>query len=107
MPDMDRWHFVPSGKSGFESCTDSNGERALYSDESYSYCPLDRIVCVGERQMWRFYVDLGDAAPAVGIAHESGHHLQNMVDLRISNRPRPSTTRIKLTASPVPGPHGW
>jgi hypothetical protein len=86
MPDVDAWQFVPSGEYGPEGCTDSNGDRALYTDESFSYCPLDRIVYVSEQMMWHFYIDLGDAAPAVGIAHEWGHHLQSMVDLRISNQ---------------------
>jgi predicted metalloprotease len=86
MPDVDQWQFVPLGESGSEGCTDENGDRAVYTDESYSYCPLDRTVYVGEQMMWHFYIDLGDAAPAVGIAHEWGHHLQNMVDLRIFNQ---------------------
>ncbi|HKN43341.1 MAG TPA: hypothetical protein VJW23_05415, partial [Propionibacteriaceae bacterium] len=47
MPDVDGWRFVPSGESGPEGCTDGNGDQALYTDESYSYCPLDRIVYVG------------------------------------------------------------
>src|SRR4249919_428337 len=56
MPDVDGWRFVPSGESGPEGCTDGNGDQALYTDESYSYCPLDRIVYVGEQMMWQFYI---------------------------------------------------
>lgn len=50
--------------------------QASYSDQSYEYCPLDKTVYVGELQMWDYYARLGDAAPAVGMAHEWGHHLQ-------------------------------
>jgi hypothetical protein len=81
MPDPDKWHFVTLGDSGFEGCTDAAGDRATYTDKSYEYCPLDRTVYVGERMMWAFYTRMGDAAPAVGIAHEWGHHLQNVAGL--------------------------
>jgi predicted metalloprotease len=81
MPDVDAWHFVTLGESGQEGCTDGSGRQAAFTDESYEYCPLDHVVYVGEQQMWDFYTNLGDAAPAVGIAHEWGHHLQAVAGL--------------------------
>jgi predicted metalloprotease len=81
MPDVDAWHFVTLGESGPEGCTDASGRRAAFTDESYEYCPLDHVVYVGEQQMWDFYTYLGDAAPAVGIAHEWSHHLQAVAGL--------------------------
>jgi predicted metalloprotease len=85
MPDVDGWRFVPLGDSGPEGCTDRDGRRASFSDQSYEYCPLDRTIYVGEQAMWDFYSRMGDAAPAVGIAHEWGHHLQTMVGMTSDN----------------------
>jgi Putative neutral zinc metallopeptidase len=85
MPDVDEWRFVQRGESGPEGCTDRDGRRASFNDQSYEYCPLDRTVYVGEMAMWDFYSRLGDAAPAVGIAHEWGHHLQTMVGMTSDN----------------------
>ena len=81
MPDVDAWHFVTLGESGQEGCTDGSGRQAAFTDESDEYCPLDHVIYVGEQQMWDFYTNLGDAAPAVGIAHEWGHHLQAVAGL--------------------------
>jgi len=85
MPDVDDWHFVRVGRSGPEGCTDRDGRRASFSDQSYEYCPLDHTIYVGEQAMWDFYSRMGDAAPAVGIAHEWGHHLQAMVGVTSDN----------------------
>jgi predicted metalloprotease len=85
MPDVDEWRFISLGDSGPEGCTDRDGGQGLFTDQSYEYCPLDRTVYVGEQAMWDFYSRLGDAAPAVGIAHEWGHHLQTMVGKTFKN----------------------
>jgi predicted metalloprotease len=45
---------------------------------AYLYCPADAAVYVGQDLLWAFYSKLGDAAPAFGIAHEWGHHVQNV-----------------------------
>lgn len=76
-----KWLFVRTGATGDEGCTDGAGGRARYNDKSYEYCPSDRRVYVGEQSMWRYYTDHGDAAPIVGLAHEWGHHLQNLAGI--------------------------
>lgn len=65
------WWYIEPGDTGTDSCTS-------YDEWSYYYCPLDREVTIGQAQMWQFYQQLGDAAPAVGIAHEWGHHIQTV-----------------------------
>ena len=67
--------FVAEGESGPEGCTDYDGAPASYTSESYEYCPPDNTVYLGQDLLWEFY-KLGDAAPAMGIAHEFGHHVQ-------------------------------
>lgn len=78
LPPPDRWLYVPTGMTGEEACVDANGGTASYSDLSYEYCPSDETVYLGERSMWQYYSAMGDAAPAVGIAHEWGHHVQRV-----------------------------
>jgi predicted metalloprotease len=78
--------YVPAGESGPEGCLDSTGEQASYTSRSYEYCPSDETVYVGQRTLWEFYSDTGDAGPAVGLAHEFGHHVQHY-----QNLPMPQT----------------
>jgi hypothetical protein len=81
MPDPSNWYFVEQGQTGYEGCSDPNGTYVTYSDMSYEYCPVDKSVYVGQQQMWDFYQEMGDAAPAVGIAHEWGHHVQTVAGI--------------------------
>lgn len=67
--------YVSRGEQGYEGCTDSDGGAARFTSESYEYCPPDNTVYLGQDLLWEFY-QLGDAAPAMGIAHEFGHHVQ-------------------------------
>ena len=69
--------FVPAGMRGREGCTDYDGADASYTSESYEYCPPDMTVYLGQDTVWEFYRTTGDAGPAMGIAHEYGHHIQN------------------------------
>ena len=71
--------YVEEGDSGPEACLDGDGERAYYSSESYEYCPTDETVYLGQDTLWLFYSETGDAGPAMGIAHEFGHHIQYQV----------------------------
>ncbi len=73
--------YVPVGESGPEGCLDSNGVQASYTSRSYEYCPSDETVYVGQRTLWEFYSETGDAGPAVGLAHEFGHHIQHQLNL--------------------------
>ena len=68
--------YVPRGVSGFEDCLDRTGRVATYSSRSYEYCGADQTIYVGQDMLWTFYNLTGDAGPAVGLAHEFGHHIQ-------------------------------
>jgi predicted metalloprotease len=69
--------YVEDGESGYEGCTDYDGGPARYSGESYEYCPPDRTIYLGQSLLWLFFEETGDAGPAMGIAHEFGHHIQD------------------------------
>ncbi len=73
MPHPAEYIYVPEGDTGPTGCTDG------YADDSYMYCPEDQTIYTGQRTLWKLYSDAGDAAPAVGLAHEWGHHVQNVV----------------------------
>jgi hypothetical protein len=45
---------------------------------SYAYCPGDDRIYIGQQQLWLFYSRIGDAAAVVGLAHEYGHHVQQV-----------------------------
>ncbi|OLT11339.1 hypothetical protein BJF78_27015 [Pseudonocardia sp. CNS-139] len=52
----------------------------------YAFCGLDDTVYVGQDQLFEFYTTQGDAAAAVGIAHEWGHHVQWVAGIRPVDR---------------------
>lgn len=60
-------------------------------DTSFHYCGADEGVYVGQRLLYYFYAQSGDAAAAVAVAHEAGHHLQNLAGIR----PRTRVGRIR------------
>jgi Putative neutral zinc metallopeptidase len=60
-------------------------------DTSFHYCGADEGVYVGQRLLYYFYAQSGDAAAAVAVAHEAGHHLQNLAGIR----PRTRLGRIR------------
>jgi predicted metalloprotease len=70
MPHPKEYIYVSEGDTGSTGCTDG------YTDQIYAYCPADETIYTGQRALWGYYSDLGDAAPAVGLAHEWGHHVQ-------------------------------
>jgi predicted metalloprotease len=76
MPLPDRVVYVPHGASGPEDCLDPAGRAAVYTSGSYEYCPAEQTIYVGQDILWEFYTRTGDAGPAVGLAHEFGHHIQ-------------------------------
>jgi predicted metalloprotease len=69
MPQPD-YVYVPSGTTAPTACD------AVLDATAYAYCGVDDSVYVGQDQLWAFYSELGDAAAAMGIAHEWGHHVQ-------------------------------
>jgi predicted metalloprotease len=79
MPQPDRVVYVPRGAAGPEDCLDPSGQASSYSSRSYEYCPVEETIYVGQDMLWEFYTKTGDAGPAVGLAHEFGHHIQNQV----------------------------
>ncbi len=78
----------PGVPGGPEACLTSNGGQGQSSSASFEYCPADQTIYVGQDTLWLFYNESGDAAPAVGMAHEWGHHVQSLVGV-----PLPRTTR--------------
>jgi predicted metalloprotease len=61
--------YIPSGRAARGACGYSDGW-------AYSYCPADQAINVGQDLLWEFYQGAGDAAPAIALAHEWGHHIQ-------------------------------
>jgi hypothetical protein len=73
------FYYIAAGSYGPTGCTTSQGTPAPYDSNSYMYCPGDQAIYTGQDIMWQFYAGIGDAAPAVGYAHEWGHHIQNIM----------------------------
>lgn len=62
-----------------EEGTTVRSECGAQDDTAYAYCPADGNIFLGQRQMWAFYTEDGDAAAVIGLAHEWGHHLQTVM----------------------------
>jgi predicted metalloprotease len=61
--------FVPAGQAARGAC-------GVSTATAYEYCAADQTIYVGQNLVWAFYRQSGDAAPALALAHEWGHHLQ-------------------------------
>lgn len=84
-------YYVAAGQVGFTGCGNpADGSPAPYNSMSFMYCPGDRSVYVGQDQLWEFYSELGDAAPAAGYAHELGHHVQTIMGVPAPRTPQES-----------------
>lgn len=71
--------FVAQGDYVASGCTDYYGTPTYADEYSFFYCSIDGAsgtIYIGQSQFWVYYND-GDAAAAVGVAHEMGHSLQN------------------------------
>jgi predicted metalloprotease len=77
--------YIDIGMTGQMACKDTSGS-TLATDEAFAYCPADGNIYIGEAAGWGYYHADGDAAPAVGLAHEWGHHIQDQVGV-----PTPTT----------------
>lgn len=79
------FYFISTGLTGPGPC------KHTYSELDYHYCGQDQSINIGQETLWLFYNGIGDAAPAVGIAHEWGHHIQEImrVDDNLINGPQP------------------
>jgi predicted metalloprotease len=62
--------FIPSGRAARGSC-------GISDSDAYEYCSANQTIYVGQDLLWTFYQQAGDAAPAIALAHEWGHHIQN------------------------------
>ena len=67
---LPRVAFIPSGRAAREAC-------GIGDSDAYEYCSADGTIYIGQDLLWAFYKQAGDAAPAIGLAHEWGHHLQS------------------------------
>lgn len=74
--------YVPSGATGPQDCTDFDGNPGFFTGFSYEYCPADMTVYLGQDTLWEFFSETGDAGPAMGMAHEYGHHIQYQLGVR-------------------------
>jgi predicted metalloprotease len=69
--------LVRRGEGRASPCT---GGGDYHTSASYEYCPANATIYIGQDLLWSFY-RMGDAAPALGLAHEWAHHLQFMLRL--------------------------
>ncbi len=98
MPAPSNWYIIPPNSSVQSPCGENRP-----SNEAYEYCPLDKSVYIGADMMWQFYSENGDAAPAVGITHEWGHHVQQSVGVLPQNRTNAQTIRSENQADCIAG----
>lgn len=64
--------YVESGQAGETEC-------GYYDSSAFYYCPLTESIVIGQDELWHFYNEAGDAAPALALAHEWGHHVQTLM----------------------------
>lgn len=80
------WNFIEEDGSEPTQCTDQSGQELDADDQAYFYCPPDDAIFVGEAAMESFGDKFGKQAPAIGMAHEWGHHLQFQTDLEVNDQ---------------------
>lgn len=73
------FNYVAAGLTGPIACLKDDGTPDQFSSQDYSYCTADRAMYAGQDGLWNLYKTVGNAAPAVGLAHEWGHHVQNIM----------------------------
>lgn len=61
--------YIPSGRYTRGAC-------GISDSTAYEYCAGNGTIYVGQDLLWAFYQKAGDAAPAIALAHEWGHHVQ-------------------------------
>lgn len=77
------FNYVAAGLTGPIACLKDDGTPDQFSSQDYSYCTADRAMYVGQDELWNLYKTVGGAAPAIGYAHEWGHHIQNIVGVPV------------------------
>jgi hypothetical protein len=93
MPDPAGVLYIPQGRAGSSDCLNPNGRVATFTSSAYAYCGADQTIYVGQDMLWEFYTRTGDAGPAVGLAHEWGHHIQQQVGVP---GPRSAAESVRL-----------
>ena len=100
IPEVD---YCPGGAPGYEGCTDYDGQRRPVHQRVLRVLPARQHRLLGQ-DCSGSSTSSGDAAPAMGIAHEFGHHVQEYLGVDPPyTAARASTTRTRPTASPAPG----
>jgi predicted metalloprotease len=79
-------YFIADGVKVKQACIDTDNSNVA-DDTAYEYCPADNNVYIGQHIAYELYSQAGDVAPAVGIAHEFGHYVQEATGV-----PDPRTT---------------
>ena len=69
-------YFIPNGAQMEEACGDPQTGSHLADETAYNFCPADDNVYIGQHMAYQLYSLAGDVAPAIGIAHEFGHDVQ-------------------------------
>lgn len=88
------FYYVQSGQTGpMGGCTNPDRTPAAYDSKAYAYCPVDRSIYTGQDALWMFYSGIGDAAPAIGYAHEWGHHIQTLMGVPPAENAQESIVR--------------
>lgn len=72
------YRYVPSGTQRTTACVDTTGAPAAADGTTFNYCPADGTVYIGQDTLYELYSLSGDGAAALGLAHEWGHHVQNV-----------------------------
>ena len=74
-------YLIPDGAQVEEACSDPQTGSHLADETAYAFCPADGNVYIGQRMAYQLYSLAGDVAPAIGIAHEFGHDVQQQADV--------------------------
>jgi predicted metalloprotease len=69
-------YFIPDGAQVEAACGDPQTGSHLADETAYAFCPADGNVYIGQHMAYQLYSLAGDVAPAIGIAHEFGHDVQ-------------------------------
>lgn len=85
MSEPSHYYFITEGQYAQSACQDKKRSHIVGAN-AYAYCSIDHNIYLGQAMMWHLYNEDGDAAPAVALAHEWGHHVQSQVGV-----PMPTT----------------
>ena len=83
LPLPDHVYFLSTGVKMHEGCGDPASGSNLADDNSYEFCPADNNVYIGQSLAFALYSQAGDVAPATGLAHELGHHIQSLAGVQV------------------------